>query len=325
MMERTWSDRLAAAYAKVFPWRLRYKFGSPFVSSLMKLKGNKVTIRDFDVFLDPDDKTATELFLVHACAGDWIWESYEIALFLECLKAHPHSLAVDVGANYGAYSLSCCPLVRDGVVKSLIAVEPNRSTFACLKKSVEFNGFSPYVHLVHAAASRTHDTECVFHPHETFSAMSKVTTEPWSQRLSGHGAGYKVRGIALDGLLPELGCAGIGSSIAKIDVEGAEPEVFHGMEATLNNARGYQVFFELHPGALLSLGNDPLEFGNFLFGLGVDVMAEVDQHEKVTRRIRSLREFATIVEGCLATKEMWRDYKNIFISKGLRVPIDIRG
>ena len=82
MMKRTLSDHLVAMYTKLFPWRFRYRFGSPLIGPLMKMKGNKVTIRDFDVFLNPDDKTATELFLVHAQAGDWIWESYEISLFL---------------------------------------------------------------------------------------------------------------------------------------------------------------------------------------------------------------------------------------------------
>jgi len=290
----------------------------------MRLKGNKVTIRDFDVFLDPDDKTATELFLVHANAADWIWESYEIGLFLECLKANPQSVAVDVGANYGAYFLSCCPLVREGVVKSLVAVEPNRSVFACLKKSVEANGFGPYVHLVNAAASRIHDSECFFHLHETFSAMSKITSEPQSQRFSGHGRPYRVRGITLDGLLPELGLSSMSSLVAKIDVEGAEPDVFRGMDTTIKSADGYQVFLEFHPAQLQSLGHNPMDFGRYLLELGADVVAEVDQHERGTRRIRNLAEFESMVEGCLTTKDMWRDYTNVFVSKGLSIPFEIR-
>jgi hypothetical protein len=95
------------------------------------------------------------------------------------------------------------------------------------------------------------------------------------------------------------------------------------MKNTLDSAKGYQVFFELHPTALGSLGRDPKEFARFLFGLGFDVMAEVDQHKKVARRVGSLDEFMSIVEECLTTTEMWKDYTNIFISKGLKVPLKI--
>jgi hypothetical protein len=52
-------------------------------------------------------------------------------------------------------------------------------------------------------------------------------------------------------------------------------------------------------------------------------MAEVDQHKKVARRVGSLDEFMSIVEECLTTTEMWKDYTNIFISKGLKVPLKI--
>jgi FkbM family methyltransferase len=323
MTERTLSDHLVAMYSKIFPWRFRHRFGSPLVGSLMKMKGNKVTIRDFDVSLNPDDKTATELFLVHAQARDWIWESYEIALFLNSLKANPNPLAVDMGANYGAYSLTACSLALEGVVQSIIAVEPNRETFACLSDSVASNGFGPYVHLVNAAVARDHNADVFFYPHDSFSAMSKGTIATDPERLSGHSSPYKVRGITLDGLLPELGISGVDSLIIKIDVEGSEPDAFRGMEATLKSVNRYQVFFELHPSALMSLGHDPLEFGRYLFGLGVDVVAEVDQHQKATKRIRNHDEFASIVERCLTTTEMWQDYTNLFISKGLKIPFEI--
>jgi len=325
MAKRTLSDRLIALYAKLFPWKFRYRHGAPFIGALMQLKGNRVFIKDLAVFLNPNDKTATELFLVHANAGDWIWESYEISLFIACLEANQHSVAVDLVANYGAYTLSSCLEARAGIVESVIAVEPNRDTFACLSDSVAYNGFAPYVQLVNAAVVKDHNTESIFYPHDTFSAMSQTLSSVDPASFSEHAAPYKVRGVTLDGLLPELGLAGAGSLVIKIDIEGAEPDAFRGMEATLGSANGYQVFFELHPGALLSLGNDPLEFGRHLFALGVDVIAEVDQHEKVTKEIRDLAQFEALIEGCLTTTEMWKDYTNIFISKGLKVPFEIRG
>ena len=323
MAQHSLTDQLVILYNKIFPWRFRFRYGAPLIRSLMKLKDNSVLINGVRVFLNPNDKTATELFLVHATAGEWIWESYEISLFLECLKENKGSLAVDLGANYGAYSLSACPLVRDGSVRSIIAVEPNKETYSCLEKSAEFNGFSPCIHLINAAVTHEHNSACLFCPHDTFSAMSKATTIADDAKLPEHSSSYKVRGITLDALLPELGLTDIDSLVVKIDVEGCEPDAFQGMKNTLDSAKGYQVFFELHPTALGSLGRDPKEFARFLFGLGFDVMAEVDQHKKVARRVGSLDEFMSIVEECLATTEMWKDYTNIFISKGLKVPLRI--
>ena len=123
---------------------------------------------------------------------------------------------------------------------------------------------------------------------------------------------------------PSWASAQIDSLIVKIDVEGSEPDAFRGMEATLKSVNRYQVFFELHPSVLMSLGHDPLQFGRRLFGLGADVVAEVDQHQKATKRIRNHDEFASIVQGCLTTTEMWQDYTNLFISKGLKVPFEIK-
>jgi FkbM family methyltransferase len=324
MGKRTLADHIVALYTTLFPWKFRFKHGSPLIKSLMSAKGNRVQIKDIAVFLNPNDKTATELFLVHANAGEWIWESYEISLFVASIEANGNCVAVDIGANYGAYSLSCCALAKDGRIRNLVTIEPNRDTFACLKKSVEFNGCGPYVQLVNAAAAESHGTECVFYPHGTFSAMSQIASAQ-SQDFSGHAAPYSVRGITLDGLLPELGVTVEGPLVVKIDIEGGEPHAFRGMEATLKSAHGYQVFFELHPGALLSLGHDPLEFGRYLFGLRPDVVAEIDQHKKVTKRIRDFSEFRSRVEGCLSTTEMWQDYTNIFISKGLKVPFEMLG
>lgn len=316
-------DKIVGLYTKLFPWKFRYKHGSPFISTLMKLKDNSVTIKNFRVFLNPKDKTASELFLVHANAGDWIWESYEISLFMEALKVNENSLMVDMGANYGAYSLTACALVRDGLLQSIIALEPNHDTFSCLSSSVAFNGFGPYIHLVNAAVAREHNSDCFFYPHDTFSAMSKGAIADDPQSLSGHSSHYKVRGVTLDGLLPELGLNKVDSLVVRIDVEGSEPDAFRGMEATLQSLKGFQVFCELHPGALTSLGHDPIELGRYLFSLGIDVIAEVDQHQKVTKRIRSFDEFASIVEGCFTTSEMWKDYTNLFISKGLKIPFKI--
>jgi FkbM family methyltransferase len=230
-----------------------------------------------------------------------------------------------VGANYGAYTLSACTLARNGRAKNVIAIEPNRETFSCLKMSVEAGGFGQFAQLVNAAVSDNHNDECDFYVDERYSAMSKSlghgdATAPLRDPKSS----YKVRCISIDGLLSETNIEKSNNFVIKIDVEGSEPLAFQGMKATLESAAGYQIFFEFHPSALQSCGHEPLKLAQLLFELEPDLIAEIDQHEKKLKRINSIKDFETITHGCLTTTELWKDYTNIFLSKNAVLPADIR-
>lgn len=310
-------------YRKVFTWKFRDRYGAPLIGLLMSMNGNRVSFKDYSVFLNPHDKTATELFLIHASADDWIWESFEIDLFLASVKANPGCVIVDLGANYGAYTLSCCALPEHHYTKTIIAVEPNPDTFASLKKSVEFSGFEPQVQLVNAAVSSRHNVECDFYAHQSYSAMSKTMVTTGEISLSENGAPRKVRGVTLDGLLSDMSIGGANTLVIKMDIEGSEPLALEGMETTLGSARGYQMFFELHPGALKASGHNPIEFVQRILDLKPDVVAEIDQHEKTVRRIRDLADFTRIVTKCMTTTEMWHDYTNIFVSKNAELPSEV--
>lgn len=95
------------------------------------------------------------------------------------------------------------------------------------------------------------------------------------------------------------------------------------MKTTLESAHGYQIFFEFHPEALKTSGHDPLIFARHLFDLKPDLIAEIDQHQKYLKRINSIEDFETIVDECLTTTELWKDYTNIFLSKNARLPAEM--
>ena len=107
-------DTILAVYPKLVPWKFRDRFGSPLLTQLMALKGNSVQFKDYKVFLNPRDKTATELFLIHVNSREWIWESFELKLFAEAICANESPVVIDMGANYGAYTLSACSLANKG-------------------------------------------------------------------------------------------------------------------------------------------------------------------------------------------------------------------
>ena len=317
-------DTILAVYPKLVSWKFRDRFGSPLLTQLMALKGNSVQFKDYKVFLNPRDKTATELFLIHVNSREWIWESYELNLFAEAISANESPVVIDMGANYGAYTLSACSLAQKGLVKNVVAVEPNRETFSCLKRSVEAGGFGKFAQLVNAAVSDNHNSECDFYVDERYSAMSKSLAWPDVSALSSSPkSSYKVRCISIDGLLSEANIEKTSKFVIKIDVEGSEPLAFQGMKATLESAAGYQIFFEFHPDALKSCGHDPLKLAQHLFELQPDLIAEI-QHEKKLKRINSLADFESIIHECLTTKEMWKDYTNIFLSKNAALPAEMR-
>lgn len=313
-------DSLLATYVKVFPWKFRYRWGAPFIGFLMGMRNNCVDFANYRVYLNPRDKTATELFLVHFAAAGWIWEGYEISLFLSSVRANPGCLVLDIGANYGAYTLSAAHAAQQNEIRKIVAVEPNHETFACLTKSVAYNNFERYVHLAHAAVTDRHNVDCTVLAHETFSAMSRSTASLTGEVPPGHVALGTVRGVSIDGLLSELGLDDSYPLIIKIDIEGGEPLAFRGMQSTLRRAPGYHVYFELHPKALKASGHDPVELGRRVFELEPDCVVEIDQHEKKLRPVRDLDAFQAIVAACDTATEMWKDYTNIFVGRGLPLP-----
>ncbi len=155
--------------------------------------------------------------------------------------------------------------------------------------------------------------------------MSKSVGQPDASPLSGSPkSSYKVRCISIDGLLSETNIEKTNNFVIKIDVEGSEPLAFQGMKTMLESASGYQIFFEFHPEALKSCCHDPLKFARQLFELQPDLIAEIDQHEKRLKRINSMSDFESIIQECLTTTEMWKDYTNIFLSKNAGLPEEMR-
>ena len=125
-------DMILSLYPKLIPWKFRDRFGSPLITRLMASKGNSVQFKDYKVFLNPRDKTATELFLIHVNSDDWIWESYELGLFGEAISANENPVVIDMGANYGHTRFPPVISPRTVASKNVIAIEPNRETFSCL-------------------------------------------------------------------------------------------------------------------------------------------------------------------------------------------------
>jgi FkbM family methyltransferase len=318
----TISRRMIPAYRFLCPSGVRRHIQSLvhqiFLPALMCLRGKRVSTDKYVMFLNPWDEKGTATFFGALYGGHVLTEPFEVRCVLESARINSDCSLIDVGANFGLYTLEACSDPGGADFGKVIAIEPCPITFSYLAKSVDHNGFAEKVLLVNAAVSDIHNGSCslvrrkansaqhlVFHPKMTISY-------PRSARPSFYDDPIEVRSISLDGLLEEVGIEKNQRFLIKIDVEGMEPAVLSGMERILTQSDGYQLFFEYDYGLCRIHGYDPLVFAERLFSLRPDCIADIDEERGRLQRITSIDFFKSLIDRNLGT--------NIFMSKNLRVP-----
>jgi len=158
------------------------------------------------------------------------WNPAEYEAFRAAAK--PGGVALDVGANVGAYALLLGQWVRPG--GRVFAFEPAPEAFAGLSEHVCLNDLAATVVPVRAAAAASSGTATL--ATDGISGANRLADEP---------GGETVRTVTVDEF-----CAreGITPSFIKIDVEGAELDVLRGARATIRAAGdALALFVEMHP------------------------------------------------------------------------------
>jgi len=171
----------------------------------------------------------------------WIYKSFYEARDLKYL--HPYvpfgSTVIDVGANFGFYSLTFASWV--GATGRVISIEPAPDNVDRLKKTVGRAAVDHIVKIVEAAAAE-------------FSGQVslQLNLENPMFHCLGEG-GIPVRAITIDDLfnhdLPRI-------SLIKIDVQGAEARVIRGAERVLRTCHP-GVYMEIDLPALSQCGTTP--------------------------------------------------------------------
>ena len=162
------------------------------------------------------------------------WNSVEYAAFRAA--AGPGGVALDVGANVGAYALLMGGWVRPG--GRVYAFEPSGQAFEGLRAHIGLNGLADVVHPVRAAVS----------DREGRAALAAEGHHGTSRLASGTGEGTEtVETVTIDQF-----CARehIVPTLIKIDVEGWELEALRGARDTIaRGGRSLALFVEMHPTA----------------------------------------------------------------------------
>jgi FkbM family methyltransferase len=163
---------------------------------------------------------------------DGFWEMW-LTIFI-ARQVRAGMVAIDVGANFGYYTLILADLV--GETGHVYAVEPNPVAATALRRSVDLNGAGGRTTVIEAAAGAADGSQLLlFTPHgEPKNAMIVASPDGVS---AGSGTLYPVSEVAVDTIA--AGCERI--DFIKIDAEGAEEGIIAGALKTLTRDKPHLV------------------------------------------------------------------------------------
>ncbi len=141
-------------------------------------------------------------------------------------QVRPGMVAIDVGANFGYYTILLGALVGEG--GHVHAIEPAPATAAMLRRSVELNGFQDFTTIIEAAAGASDGAGSLLYVPDREPKNATIVGSPDSVDSSA-GTLHKVAGARIDALMAEQPRI----DVVKIDAEGAEEAIIAGMLATL--------------------------------------------------------------------------------------------
>lgn len=163
--------------------------------------------------------------------GDGFWEMWVTKVMTDVVM--PGMVCIDAGANLGYYAVLLGELTgRDGKV---VAIEPMPGTRRLLERNVAINGFSEIVDIQGFAVGEGPGTVTLYMPPGEPKNALICLAPPHPDWESA-----TVPVVAIDGLkLPRV-------DFVKIDVEGAEIDVWHGMFHTIMANPQIQIMMEVN-------------------------------------------------------------------------------
>lgn len=209
------------------------------------------------------------------------FEAQETALFRAILK--PGMTFVDVGANWGYFSLLAASLV--GPEGNVISFEPDPRVHRLLKSNIERNRLA-HVRPLEIAASQDEGalTLAGYSEDSNNFGVSRVVEGKTGECPGG---AFTVAARRVDDVLDELKVEKV--DLLKMDIEGAEVFALRGIREGLARARYRRLILELHPGFLAEHGQTAQEAFDIVKQAGYRAW-RVDHAPATTRRVAYLAE-----------------------------------
>ena len=201
------------------------------------------------------------------------YEPQETQLLRDLLQRG--NVFIDVGANWGYYTLAAAHLV--GPQGRVVAFEPEPRLFALLAANIDVNSLGQVLLQPFAIGPRRERVSfSAFNAEDGNWGLSRAV-DP----VRAGGADFETESRPLD---EALDAASIGTAqLVKIDVEGAETGVLTGMGRGLESGRYRYIMLECHPGLLAERGLSETGCVAALFDAGYRLWL-IDQSPAMHRR-----------------------------------------
>ena len=202
-------------FGNIFFFKILFRNRKFLFKSVKEIKSFKKKIL-FELNLD--DWIQSQIYFLDK------YEDYEINVVSEVLKEG--DVFVDVGANFGLYSLWSSKIVGDS--GRIFSFEPFEINLISLNKNIELNSLSNIIVIDKAVTDKISDIRLFFN--ERDQNLGMVSTFNFDNGIS-----TKVQTISLDNFFSENEISSI--KFIKIDIEGGEYLALLGMSETLRKYR----------------------------------------------------------------------------------------
>jgi FkbM family methyltransferase len=188
--------------------------------------------------------------------ADGYWEKCMTDAFIARLR--PGMTVVDVGANYGYYTLLAAGTV--GTSGRVYCFEPNARTYKLLMKNIQVNWLETIVSAHPVAALNSRKQVELHIPNEFQGRTTLFVPEPGPVC----GQPSVIEAVPLDEIIKGK------VDLMKIDAEGSEPLVFEGMRGILERSPNLTIFMEFNI-PLIRQTVDPRSFLNRIREFGFSI------------------------------------------------------
>ncbi|HSM98581.1 MAG TPA: FkbM family methyltransferase, partial [Gallionella sp.] len=196
------------------------------------------------------------------------WFEDEIKFLRHCIK--PGMRIIDIGANYGLYTLTCAKIV--GASGRVWAFEPTQATATCLKMSISENQFSNIELIQSGLSNRLGKARLYTSPNSELNSLSRgpASTDQFEE----------ISLLTLDYCTSKFGWERI--DFIKLDAEGEEINILESGKESLASLSPL-IMFELkharninHP--LINRFKD-MGYDSYRLIPGLNVLIPFDQNE----------------------------------------------
>lgn len=219
---------------------------------------------------------------------DGFWETWLTQCLAKIIR--PGDVCIDIGANFGYYSILMSTLA--GKKGRTLAVEPNPNVYSLLQATASVH--SSNIETMDVALSNSSGRATLSIPENYYGDASLVDRhdKPHVRRSK-----VKVKMQTMDELATQMLLHKI--DVIKIDVEGVEPLVFAGMTETIAKNPGLRILLEYSP----FLYGDAKYFTDYLF------------YHFTVHRIKDVDEMIELTEADIPSLLHLNDHTDLYLVK----------